>query len=299
MKWLSISAALLGAFCLALGSERQSAGVRRHQDYLGLHPRSGLLRLFTSGAWLAGAALMVLGIGLNVYALATAPLTVVQPIGAVAVVITTLLHARIQRIRLNRETLWAIVACVAGSAAFVLVAIAATEENPSPTLGQERITAAVAITATALCVVAALVMIRKPSAFGYIIGAGVLFGFVAVFVRLGSIHLLRGDSGGLLGIPWFHLGVVAAAAGLGVYFVQSAYQHGPPDLVVAGLTVIDPMVGVLTGIIVLGELLPRLPWWVGWCMAAAAAVATLGVVALARHHPDVVQGREQTGAPST
>jgi drug/metabolite transporter (DMT)-like permease len=299
MKWLSLAAALAGAFCLALGSERQAAGVRRHHAHLGLHPRSGLLKLFTSGAWLAGGALMLLGIVLNVYALATAPLTVVQPIGAIAVVITTLLHARIQQIRLNRETVWAIIACVAGSAAFVLVAIVATEENPSPTASQERITATVAITATVLCAAAALVMLRRPSAFGYIIGAGVLFGFVAVFVRLGSIHLLRGDGGGLLGIPWFHLGVLVAAAGLGVYFVQSAYQHGPPDLVVAGLTVIDPMVGVLTGIIVLGELQRGLPWWVGWCMALAAAVATLGVVALARHHPDVIQRREQTGAPST
>lgn len=299
MKWLSIAAALAGAFCLALGSERQAAGVRKHQSYLGLHPRSGLLRLFTSGTWLLGGALMLLGIVLNVYALATAPLTVVQPIGAIAVVITTLLHARIQHIRLNRETIWGIIACVAGSAVFVLVAIVATEENPAPTVEQERIAAVVAITATVLCAVAALVMLRRPSAFGYIVGAGVLFGFVAVFVRLGSIHFLRGDAGGLLGIPWFHLGVIAAAGGLGVYFVQSAYQHGPPDLVVAGLTVIDPMVGVLTGIIVLGELQPGLPWWVGWCMAAAGAIATLGVVVLARHHPDVIQRREQTGAPST
>lgn len=292
MKWLSIAAALAGAFCLALGSERQSTGVRHHQGHLRLHPRSGYLRLFTSGAWLAGGALMILGIVLNVYALATAPLTVVQPIGAVAVVITTVLHARIERIRLNRQTIWAIIACVAGSAAFVLVAIVATEENPAPTLAQERVTAVLAIAAIVVCALAALVMLRRPSAFAYITGAGVLFGFVAVFVRLGSIHLLRGDAGGLAGIPWFHVGIIAAAGLLGVYFVQSAYQHGPPDLVVAGLTVIDPMVGVLIGILVLGELQRGLPWWVGWCMAAAAAVATLGVVALARHHPDVIKRRE-------
>ncbi|QCU78550.1 hypothetical protein E7744_10585 [Citricoccus sp. SGAir0253] len=293
MKWLSIAAALAGAFCLALGSERQAAGVRRTQQYRGLHRRRGILALLTSRAWLAGGLLMVLGMVLNVYALATAPLTVVQPIGALAVVITTVLHARIQRLRLNRTTVGAISACVAGSAAFVLLAIAATQENPAPTPGQERVTAVVAVVATVLCALAALVMIRRPSAFAYILGAGVLFGFVAVFVRLGSIHLLRGDAGGLAGVPWFHLGVIAAAGGLGVYFVQSAYHHGPPDLVVAGLTVVDPMVGVLTGIIVLGELLPGLPWWVGWCMAGAAAVATLGVIALSRHHPDVISRREQ------
>lgn len=66
-----------------------------------------------------------------------------------------------------------------------------------------------------------------------------------------------------------------------MYFVKSAYQHGPPDLVVAGLTVIDPMVGVLVGIVVLGRLEPGLPvCWVGLCMAMAGVVATLRVVAV-------------------
>ncbi|NUL47849.1 hypothetical protein F7P69_21980 [Cellulosimicrobium funkei] len=292
MKWLSILAALAAAFCLALGSERQSVGVRRHESTLRLHPRSGILTLFRSPVWLAGGALMLAGIVLNVYALATAPLTVVQPIGAIAVVITTVLNARIQHLRLNRVTIWAITACVAGSAGFVLIAIVATEENPAPTLDQEHITAIVAITATVLFALLAVVVRRRPSAFVYILGAGVLFGFVAVFVRLASIHLLRGDAGGLAGIPWFHLGVMAGAGLLGIYFVQMAHRHGPPDLVVAGLTVVDPMVAVLTGIIVLGELQPNQPWWVGWCMAAAAGVATLGVIALSRHHPDVIKRRE-------
>lgn len=294
MKWLSILAALAAAFCLALGSERQSVGVRRNESTLRLHPRSGILTLFRSPVWLAGGALMVGGIVLNVYALATAPLTVVQPIGAVAVVITTVLNARIQHLRLNRVTIWAITACVAGSAGFVLIAIVATEENPAPTLGQERLTAIVAITATVLFALLAVAVRRRPSAFVYILGAGVLFGFVAVFVRLASIHLLRGDAGGVVGIPWYHLGVMAGAGLLGIYFVQMAHRHGPPDLVVAGLTVIDPMVGVLTGIIVLGELQPNQPWWVGWCMVAAAGVATLGVIALSRHHPDVLKRREST-----
>lgn len=294
MKWLSILAALAAAFCLALGSERQSVGVRRNESTLRLHPRSGILTLFRSPIWLAGGALMVGGIVLNVYALATAPLTVVQPIGAVAVVITTVLNARIQHLRLNRVTIWAITACVAGSAGFVLIAIVATEENPAPTLGQERLTAILAITATVLFALLAVAVRRRPSAFVYILGAGVLFGFVAVFVRLASIHLLRGDVGGVAGIPWYHLGVMAGAGLLGIYFVQMAHRHGPPDLVVAGLTVIDPMVGVLTGIIVLGELQPNQPWWVGWCMAVAAGVATLGVIALSRHHPDVLKRREST-----
>ena len=90
MKWLSVAAALVGAICLALGSERQSVGVRAHATEIGLHPR-GYLKLLSSWPWLIGGLLMLAGIALNVYALATAPLTVVQPIGALAVVLS-LIH---------------------------------------------------------------------------------------------------------------------------------------------------------------------------------------------------------------
>lgn len=300
MKWLSVAAALVGAICLALGSERQSVGVRAHATEIRLHPR-GYLKLLSSWPWLLGGLLMLAGIALNVYALATAPLTVVQPIGALAVVITTLLHARTQRVRPSSATLKAIAACVLGSAGFVLVAIVATQENPAPTRAQEVLTAWIAAAATAAFAKLAVALRRRPSAFVYILGAGVLFGFVAVCVRLASIHLLRGDPGGVLGlgVPWFEVAILVASGGLGVYFVQSAYQHGPPDLVVAGLTVIDPMVGVLVGIVVLGELEPGLPVWVGLCMATAGVIATLGVVALSRHHPDVVERRRAAAAAAT
>ena len=56
---------------------------------------------------------------------------------------------------------------------------------------------------------------------------------------------------------------------------------------------------MLVGIVVLGELEPGLPVWVGLCMATAGAVATLGVVALSRHHPDVVERRRAAAAAAT
>jgi drug/metabolite transporter (DMT)-like permease len=66
--------------------------------------------------------------------------------------------------------------------------------------------------------------------------------------------------------------------------VQTAYSSGPPDLVVAGLTVIDPLVAVSIGIIVLGEAADA-PLWAVLAFVIAGAVAIFGVVSLARHHP--------------
>lgn len=67
-----------------------------------------------------------------------------------------------------------------------------------------------------------------------------------------------------------------------MYLVQNAYAMGPPDLVVAGLTVVDPMVGVTIGIVVLGEAAGAPIWSIPLFVLAGAAAVT-GVLQLARH----------------
>ena len=75
--------------------------------------------------------------------------------------------------------------------------------------------------------------------------------------------------------------VVAVSA---QYFVQSAYASGPVDLIVAGLTILDPLVAVSLGVLVLGEAAATPLWAVG-AYAVSGAAAVMGVVLLARHHP--------------
>ena len=48
------------------------------------------------------------------------------------------------------------------------------------------------------------------------------------------------------------------------------------------------MVGVLIGVIILGELAPGLPWYTACGMIAAGVIAIIGVLQLSRHHPDSV-----------
>ncbi len=80
------------------------------------------------------------------------------------------------------------------------------------------------------------------------------------------------------------VGVIVAAA-LGGYFVQNAYSSGSADLVIAGLTVIDPIVAVGIGVIVLGEA-DGAPWGAVLGFVVAAAIAITGVFLLAKHHPE-------------
>ncbi|MGO1921552.1 MAG: multidrug DMT transporter permease, partial [Microbacterium sp.] len=85
-----------------------------------------------------------------------------------------------------------------------------------------------------------------------------------------------------------------AAAGVGAYFVQTAYSSGPPDLVIAGLTVVDPIVAVVIGIVVLGEAAAA-PVWALVAFVAIGAVAVWGVVGLARYHPQVLSESQELG----
>jgi threonine/homoserine efflux transporter RhtA len=66
--------------------------------------------------------------------------------------------------------------------------------------------------------------------------------------------------------------------------VQNAYSSGPPDLVIAGLTVIDPLVAVTIGIVILQEA-TQAPLWASIAFVIAGAIAIWGVFLLAKHHP--------------
>lgn len=291
MMWIAVACAVAGAFFLAFGAQRQGSAVQNNTGGLALGG-AGFLRLLRNPRWVLGLTLLGAGTVLNVVALTLGTLTVVQPIGAIALVITTVVNSRDQGIRLNRATVVSITACVAGSALFVLMAVNVVRENTHVT-STEELTVVLLLVIVVTIFGGALVMFkRRLKAFFYILGSGVLFGFVAVLTRIISKQIFDPNGLFLLNVQWYSVIAIAAAGGLGSWFVQSAYASGPPDLVIAGLTVIDPMVGVAIGIVILGELRDDVPPVVAIAMAGAAILAIVGVIALSRHHPDVVKRRK-------
>ena len=136
MVWMAVGLALLGAFCLALGAQRQGSAVKADTGGLALSS-NGFLRLLRNPRWVFGLLLLCAGMAMNAVALVSAPLTVVQPIGAIALVITTIINAKDQDLTINRATVVAIAACVTGSALFVLLAVNVTQENHDVTLADE------------------------------------------------------------------------------------------------------------------------------------------------------------------
>ncbi|MDJ0319757.1 DMT family transporter [Pseudarthrobacter sp. PS3-L1] len=292
MVLLAVLLAVLGAFCLAFGAQRQGSAVKADTGGLALNS-TGLLRLLRNPRWVFGLFLLAIGMCMNAVALVSAPLTVVQPIGAIALVITTVVNAKDQGIKINRPTVVAITACVTGSALFVLLAVTVTQENHRVDVESELTIVLLLAVVVGIFGSLAAMFKHRMNAFVYILGAGILFGFVAVLTRIIGKQLLDPNGAFLLNVQWYSIVAIVAAGVLGSWFVQSAYSGGPPDLVIAGLTVIDPIVGIAIGIIILDELKPDVHAVMAIGMAGAAVIAIVGVIVLSRHHPEVTKRKKE------
>jgi drug/metabolite transporter (DMT)-like permease len=291
-QYIGIPIALVGAVFLALGTQFQHRGVTKVEHSLGSGAKAGLsvrqlMALLSRPSWVIGTVMLGLAIVLQLLSLKFAPLIVVQPLGAVALVVTAIVNSRVSHVKLGRAAIRAILFCVVGVALFVT--IAAFNASSSPITQNQLATVLILLGIVLVIFAVIFVTLRKKfKAVFYILGAGVLFGFVAtlaktVIDRLSTIALdgFKPDD-----FEWLTaLCVVAllAASALGTYFVQSAHAHGPPDLVVAGLTVIDPIVAVTIGIVVLNETAGA-PLWTTFAFLIAGGIAIYGVFLLSRVH---------------
>ena len=76
------------------------------------------------------------------------------------------------------------------------------------------------------------------------------------------------------------------AGALSIYFVQTAHTVAAPQVVVGGLTVVDPFVAVILGITVLQEAAAAPPWSFA-AFAVLGGAAMWGVWLLARQQQGV------------
>jgi drug/metabolite transporter (DMT)-like permease len=294
-EYVGIPIALVGAIFLSLGAHYQHRGVVKvdattiPEERAGLSVRQ-LLSLLARPSWVVGTLMLGLAVLLQLTSLNFAPLTVVQPLGAVGLVLTSVLTARTSGVPLDAASKRAIAFCIGGIAIFVTVAAMTTE---SPKITETQLITVLVILGVVLTACAVLFgfLRKRVTAIFYIVGAGVLFGFVATLAKvvIGRIQTLIALEFERGGIEWLTIACVIgllAAAALGSYFVQTAYSNGPPDLVVAGLTVIDPIIAITIALIVLGEA-SQAPAWAIVAFLVAGAIAVYGVFQLAKHHPQV------------
>ena len=284
-SFIGIPLALIGAVFLSLGAQFQHRGVvkveARTVDTLGkgLNGRQ-LALLLARPSWVVGTLMLGFAIVFQLGSLYFSPIIVVQPLGAIALVITSVINSRVNHVKLNRKSIIAIVMCVGG--VFLFVGVAAFTAVDKPVTDGQLITILIilAVVLAAAGVTFGLFRRRIRAVF-YVVMAGVLYGFVVTLAKVVIGRLQQQE------FEWLTftcvIGLLLAMA-LGAYFVQNAYATGPPDLVIAGLTVVDPLVAVVIGIVVLGEA-SQAPLWANLVFLLAGAIAVWGVFMLARNHP--------------
>ena len=305
MRILAICLALLSAVLLAIGTQLQNGAVG-DQKKAALSGRSHLklnqlIHLIRRPQWVTGLVLTIAALALQFTALLLAPLILVQPIGAIALVITSLLNAKITKTRLNKASVLAIILCTTGLGAFVVMAHeVAVEPDIDNNALMLILTMAIALIATF-----AFIFFKGAERFSpitFILGAGALFGFVATLTKVVVKRLFQQDGFNRLisfqgefvtdGLTLLALLCMLAAGLLGAWFVQNAYASGPPDLVVAGLTVIDPLVAVSIGVVLLNEAM-NAPWPVMLGFVASGAISVVGVFLLSKVHPEIIKDTQK------
>lgn len=286
VRILAILLAVIGAIFLSLGAQFQNDAVTKHhapqQARIGGLSLRQVVDLLRRPRWLTGTSFLVLAIVFQLSALALAPLIVVQPIGAIALIMTSILNARIYKLRLDFKTLLAIAVTTAGVGGFVGFAAssAVTVE-----LNDEKLLQVVGVLFALLVMFGILFWRSKGqvSALQFIFGAGVLYGFVASLAKVVLQRLFQQDYDLLTLLA---LAALIGATVLGGWFVQNAYSSGPPDLVIAGLTVIDPAVAVGIAVVILGEAEGASGLQIiGFVLSGITAI--IGVLVLNRVHPQL------------
>lgn len=284
-QFWGIPLALVGAALLAFGAQYQSRGLNKVERIVGASAHAGLslrhmLSLLRRPSWVVGSALLGLAVVFQLGSLALSPITIVQPIGVVGLIITSVLNARISGVRLGKRVTASIALAVVSIAVFVLVA--ALNVSDQRVTDAKLIIILITFAAVLLLALVTFVLFRhRGIALIYIVGAGVLYGFVATFAKVVISRIQQGDFEWL---TWACVVALAAGGLLGMLFVQNAYSSGPPDLVVAGLTVIDPMVAVCIGIVILGEAAGA-PTWASVVFVVTGVTAMIGVMGISRFHP--------------
>ena len=194
---IGIPIALIAAVFLTLGAQFQHRGVTRVEASHGDGTKAGLsvrqlMHLLGRPSWVIGTLLLGLAVLFQLTSLGFAPLIVVQPLGVVALVMTAVLNARVSKIKIDRHAIRAIAMCVSGVGIFVAIAAVYAIEQEITEVQLLIVLGILGVVLAAFGVAFGFAR-RRVGAMFYIVGAGVLFGFVATLAKVVLKRILNNN----------------------------------------------------------------------------------------------------------
>lgn len=295
---MAICLQIISSFSFATGATLQSLGVKSTFDPSARVSSNkltfaGLLRLFTIPKWLFGLFFVFLGAAIHLYALTIASVTVVQPVGILAVPWSVLIAAKIHGHKVTWRIWKAVGITVAGVIGFTYFsATNATKDAHLEAIGPIVwsflvvcvICGALALVATKVAPWARAMLWSSVGAVFYGLASGMMKAALDAFFK---VKLPVADP-----LVWGTALMMLVCYVLGVWMIQQGYASGPAEITVGTMTTVDPFVAVLFGLIVLREG-AGMGAGAGIGMAIAGSIAVYGVLLLSRDHPDAVAEREK------
>jgi drug/metabolite transporter (DMT)-like permease len=252
VMFVAVPAAVVGAASFGLASVLQQRVTKQVPTSGTLDPRL-LLELIRRPIWVLAIGAVVVGLSLQLVALAYGPLVLVQPLLVTGVLFGAVFSAVLAHRRVDYLIVLGSLGCAAGLSAFLVLA---RPTGGSTNLTQDGWALLPLATALGLSVLVCLAVAARFSgavAVAALAAAtGVLYGVTA-----GLMKVVTGQfrSGGFFE-PFEHpvLYVVCAVGPLGFLLSQNTFQRGTliaPALAI--ITIVDPLVGVAIGVSWLGE----------------------------------------------
>src|SRR5690349_6965034 len=302
---MKVMTGLIVAAVLAALSSAAYAGAAVAQQRVGGHERGGRLArsrtplgraagwiaflLAQKGWWLA-VGLNGAGAILHVAALRYGPLTLVQPLGALTLVLAVPLAALTASRRVGRGEWRGAIITVIGLAG--IFALTSTEAgNAKHTLDSSGILTLAGASAFVVLVLvyAARTAGGAAASLLYATASGVAYAVASVLTRTITLLVGRPLDWSLI---WLASGATAVMAVAGLLLSQSAYQDAEVGAPTAAITLINPVVAAAIGLTLLGERLVAGTTGALFTLAFAV-VAAWGVIVL------VVREAESQPEPDT
>ncbi|TDD41999.1 DMT family transporter [Saccharopolyspora elongata] len=286
---IAVPAAVVGAASFGLASAIQHRVTKQVPEVRTLSPRM-LFDLVRKPIWVLSIVTVLVGLSLQVVALAFGPLVLVQPLLVTSVLFGAGFAALLAHRKMDLVLALGGLACVGGLSAFLVLG------RPSGQ-GAEFTGASILPLALALglLVVLSLVAARwlpgEVGVIGMAVATGVLYGVTA-----GLIKVVAGQfrSGGLAE-PFQHwtLYAVCVIGPMGFLLSQQTFQRGrlmSPALAV--ITTVDPLVAAAIGVNWLGERIESSPAILAGEIIAVVVIIG-GIVVLTRRGEQLRRAMEQ------
>ncbi|MGY1577446.1 DMT family transporter [Streptomyces sp. MN13] len=274
---LSVLFALAAAFSNALATvlQRKAALTVPWSGSL----RAGLmLDLVRRPVWLVGILAVITAAVCQAVALATGPLTIVQPLLVLELPLALVLGTVLLRGRLSRRGWMAVCAVVTGLA---LALVAAAPDDNLTHVPMDRWIPALAVCVAALAGLVAAALRRpegraRAACFG--LATAVSYAVTAALMKT-SMHTLDDDGLTAFLATWTTYGFALFGA-CALFFLQNAMQAGPLVASQPAITLGDAFVSLALGITLYAEDV-RTGWWLLPQLLGVALIAA-GVLALSR-----------------